>query len=106
MATLSGGPITPLVHAHGALFSAWVLLFIMQTALVAQHRVAVHRRLGIAGGVGDAAPCASGVRVGRGTAVGLAAAALGDLRHERMEGMRAVGGGARLNHTALGCLHD
>jgi hypothetical protein len=51
MATLSGGPITPLVHAHGALFSAWVLLFIVQTALVAQHKVSVHRRLGIAGGV-------------------------------------------------------
>jgi hypothetical protein len=26
MATLSGGPMTLLVHAHGALFSAWVLL--------------------------------------------------------------------------------
>jgi hypothetical protein len=51
MATLSGGPMTLLVHAHGALFSAWVLLFIVQTALVAQHKVTVHRRLGIAGGV-------------------------------------------------------
>jgi hypothetical protein len=51
LATLSGGPITLLVHAHGILFSAWVLLFIVQTALVAQHKVAVHRRLGIAGAV-------------------------------------------------------
>jgi hypothetical protein len=51
LTTLSGGPVTPLVHVHSALFSAWVLLFIVQTALVAQHRVAVHRRLGIAGGV-------------------------------------------------------
>jgi hypothetical protein len=48
-ATLSGGPFTPLVHLHGALFTAWVLLFIVQTALVANHRVAVHRRLGVAG---------------------------------------------------------
>jgi len=51
MATISGGPMTLLVHAHGALFTSWVLLFIAQTALVAQHKVAVHRRLGIAGGV-------------------------------------------------------
>ena len=49
MATLSGGPMTPLVHIHGVLFTAWVLLFITQTALVAQHKVAIHRRLGIAG---------------------------------------------------------
>lgn len=51
MATISGGPMTLLVHAHGVLFTSWVLLFIVQTALVAQHQVAVHRRLGVAGGV-------------------------------------------------------
>ena len=50
-ATLSGGPFTALVHVHGALFTAWVLLFIVQTALVAGRRVAVHRRLGVAGAV-------------------------------------------------------
>jgi len=50
-ATISGGPFTALVHVHGALFSAWVLLFIVQTALVASRRVAVHRRLGVAGAV-------------------------------------------------------
>jgi hypothetical protein len=48
-ATVSGGPFTPLVHLHGALFTGWVLLFITQTALVASHRLAVHRRLGVAG---------------------------------------------------------
>lgn len=48
-ATVSGGPFTSLVHLHGALFTGWVLLFIAQTALVASHRVAVHRRLGVAG---------------------------------------------------------
>jgi hypothetical protein len=48
-ATLSGGPFTTLVHVHGALFTAWVVLFVVQTALVASRRVAVHRRLGIAG---------------------------------------------------------
>lgn len=49
--TVSGGAITPLVHLHAALFTAWVLLFIVQTALVAVHRVAIHRRLGIFGAV-------------------------------------------------------
>ena len=51
LATVSGGPVTLLVHTHAALFTTWVLLFIVQTALVAQHKVAVHRRLGIAGSV-------------------------------------------------------
>jgi len=46
--TVSGGPFTPLIHLHGVLFTAWVLLFIVQTALVASRRVAVHRRLGVA----------------------------------------------------------
>jgi hypothetical protein len=59
-ATLSGGPFTALVHVHGALFTAWVLLFIVQTALVASRRVAVHRRLGIAGAVLAAAMIVAG----------------------------------------------
>jgi hypothetical protein len=50
-ATVSGGPFTTLVHVHGALFTGWVLLFIAQTALVASHRLAVHRRLGVAGAI-------------------------------------------------------
>lgn len=54
MATLSGGPVTLLVHLHAALFSTWVLLFIAQTTLVAQGRIAVHWRLGVAG-------CAGGI---------------------------------------------
>jgi hypothetical protein len=51
VATVNGGPITPLVHAHGLLFTTWVLLFVTQTSLVAQHKVNVHRRLGVFGGV-------------------------------------------------------
>jgi hypothetical protein len=51
LVTLTGGPATLLVHVHATLFSAWVLLFIAQTTLVAKHRIAVHRRLGMAGGV-------------------------------------------------------
>jgi hypothetical protein len=41
--------LSRLAQLHGALFTSWVGLFIVQTALVAKHRVAVHRRLGIAG---------------------------------------------------------
>lgn len=43
-----------LVHVHGALFTAWILLLVMQTSLVAGHRVSLHRRLGL-WGVGLAA---------------------------------------------------
>jgi hypothetical protein len=68
-ATLSGGPFTSLVHLHGALFTGWVLLFVVQTALVASHRVAVHRRLGVAGAVLAAAM----VLVGTSTAIATAA---------------------------------
>lgn len=52
MATFaSGHPFTPLIYVHGALFTAWVALFIVQTALVSAHRVAIHRRVGVAGAV-------------------------------------------------------
>ena len=30
-ATVSGAPFTLLVHLHGALFTTWVLLFVVQT---------------------------------------------------------------------------
>ena len=46
--TVSGGSITPTVHLHGIAFSGWVLLFLVQTLLVASRRVQVHRRLGYA----------------------------------------------------------
>jgi hypothetical protein len=67
--TLSGGPFTIAVHAHGALFTTWVLLFVVQTALVAQRRVAIHRRLGFAG----AGLAAAMVGVGTYTAIEAAA---------------------------------
>jgi hypothetical protein len=71
MVTISKSPFTPLVHLHAALFTSWVLLFIVQTALVANHRVAVHRRLGIAGGV------LAAMMVTAGTATAIKAAARG-----------------------------
>jgi hypothetical protein len=44
-------PLTGLYQLHGFLFTAWLLLFIGQTALVAAGRTALHRQLGIAGAV-------------------------------------------------------
>ena len=44
-------PLSVLVWAHGLVMSTWFALFITQTWLVASHRVAVHRRLGMAGAV-------------------------------------------------------
>ena len=38
-----------LIHLHGAAFSAWMLLLITQTSLVAAGRTDIHRRLGLAG---------------------------------------------------------
>ena len=38
-----------LVRIHGAVFSSWILLLIVQTSLVAADRVDVHRRLGMRG---------------------------------------------------------
>jgi hypothetical protein len=58
--TISGAPITALVHLHAALFTAWVVLFVVQTALVATHRVHVHRKLGVAGAVLAAGMVAAG----------------------------------------------
>lgn len=70
-ATLTGGPFTWLVHAHGALFTAWVLLFLVQTTLIATRRVALHRRLGVAGAA------LAGAMIVAGTAVAIATAARG-----------------------------
>lgn len=67
-ATVSGGPLTSLLHLHAALFTGWVLLFITQTALVASHRVTVHRRLGAAGAILAAAM----ILVGTSTALEMA----------------------------------
>jgi len=40
-----------IVHLHGIVMSAWVLLFITQVSLVAKRRTRVHQRLGYLGGV-------------------------------------------------------
>jgi hypothetical protein len=46
--TITGGSITSTLHLHGLLFSGWVVLFLVQTALIASRKLAVHRTLGYA----------------------------------------------------------
>jgi hypothetical protein len=66
LAALNDGPrpvLTPSVHLHGALCTAWLLLLIVQTSLVAAGRRDLHKRLGIAGVVVAAAVLVSGLFV-------------------------------------------
>lgn len=45
-------PVLPwLLHLHGALMTSWFVLFLVQVTLIAERRVAIHRRLGTAGAV-------------------------------------------------------
>ncbi len=72
MPTVSGSTtLTPLTYFHGAVFTAWVVLFIVQTSLIASRRVAVHRKLGIAGAV------LAGLMIVIGVSTAIAAARLG-----------------------------
>ena len=43
--------LPPLVHIHGVVFTAWIVLFLTQIALIAKGRTDLHRRLGTVGGV-------------------------------------------------------
>ncbi len=38
-----------LVHIHGLVFTAWVIYFLLQTALIATNRPSLHRKLGLTG---------------------------------------------------------
>ncbi|HUD29199.1 MAG TPA: hypothetical protein VMQ93_10030 [Novosphingobium sp.] len=42
-------PLSPMMHLHGAVMTAWVLFFLLQTTLVRGGNVALHRRLGMVG---------------------------------------------------------
>ena len=42
-------PLSLLVKLHGLVFTAWIVLFIVQTSLVAWRRTDIHRRLGWGG---------------------------------------------------------
>src|SRR6478735_11747039 len=42
-------PITVLLHLHSIAFTAWVVLFVIQTRLIAAQNYKTHMQLGIAG---------------------------------------------------------
>src|SRR5262245_61140698 len=47
-----GGPtLTTLVRLHAAVATAWTVLLIVQTRLIAASRIRLHRRLGVVGGI-------------------------------------------------------
>jgi hypothetical protein len=41
--------LAPILRLHGLVFTAWIVLLVTQTTLVAVHRTDIHRRLGFAG---------------------------------------------------------
>lgn len=43
--------LTPVLHVHGAAFTTWMLLLVVQSTLISAGRLDVHRRVGIAGAV-------------------------------------------------------
>jgi hypothetical protein len=55
--------ISPLVHFHGALFTSWILLFLIQATLISARRTAWHKRLGWVSGAVAFAMVAVGFRV-------------------------------------------
>lgn len=69
---LFGLPSMPVyLYVHGLLFSAWFVLFFIQTRLIASRRVDLHRRLGTLGAViaGLGVPVAIGVAIHAGKRV-------------------------------------
>jgi hypothetical protein len=42
-------PLSLLLHVHGLVFTSWILLFLIQTTLIAARRKDIHRRLGVFG---------------------------------------------------------
>jgi small neutral amino acid transporter SnatA (MarC family) len=44
-------PITAMVHVHGLVMTAWLLVFLSQTILVSKGRTDLHRKLGVIGAV-------------------------------------------------------
>ncbi|MEJ0037848.1 MAG: hypothetical protein WDO68_17535 [Gammaproteobacteria bacterium] len=48
--TFGSPPLTPSLWVHGFAFSAWMVLLVIQTSLIAANRIDIHRRLGVGGG--------------------------------------------------------
>lgn len=57
-------PLSPLLQVHGAIFSAWMLLFVTQAALVRSGRRTLHRQLGMIGAALALAMIVVGFHVG------------------------------------------
>jgi hypothetical protein len=45
------GSLTPLVGLHAAVFTGWLILYLVQTILASTGNIRIHRRLGAVGGV-------------------------------------------------------
>src|SRR5688500_19393377 len=43
-------PLSWLFNIHAAVFTAWMLLLVLQAAVIAARRIALHGRLGVLGG--------------------------------------------------------
>lgn len=56
-------PLTPLMHVHGVVGTAWLVLLVAQTSLVSAGRVGLHMKLGIAGALVAAAFVPLGILV-------------------------------------------
>lgn len=54
-------PLSPLLHVHGAVFTLWLVLLIVQSGLVSARRVDRHKQLGIAAALVAAAMLPLGV---------------------------------------------
>lgn len=61
--TITGRVPNMTVHLHAVLFTSWLVLFIVQTRLIAAHRVKVHRKLGYFGVALAAAMILVGIRL-------------------------------------------
>ncbi len=60
-------PLSPLLHIHAAVFTAWTLFYIFQNVLVKTGRTALHRQTGMAGAALACAMVLLGVLVSRTT---------------------------------------
>jgi hypothetical protein len=54
-------PMTPLLVAHDILATSWIVLFLLQTTLIAFGKIRVHRRMGIFGSILAAAMVVAGI---------------------------------------------
>src|ERR1044071_3246609 len=45
---VNGAAIPPIIHVHAAIFTSWLVVFVVQALLVNRGRVALHKRIGTA----------------------------------------------------------